>query len=1367
MFNRKEGSEVRKQNVVGDVRLWDIEKKKNLFIRSFLHFCMDDVEKRENVSVKRERPTLEKKFKNIDKGISITGDIAGVLLEGASAVPFIPSIGTTVEKGVFKPARWAVKLIGMRIANKKAKSVAESMLVHDKEELELMLQDVARDLAIAFEYQLSCLSDIESIGRLSAAGVGRLFNYLSNRDADKEELDINKEVLLRGVITGEFRNIGLKVYIAEDCKIKEWKTEDVFLKVGLFTKEGKYCSHKDSEPEVYGYRTELSKLLDSGYEVETEPRDDIYYKSYTPRVQLVPVSDLVEYADKRRNKNPDAVDKTFNEYVSYKYKLNKEVTAACRNQELIRSDLSGGDFSGSDFSGLKLRKCDLSKAKLNHTYLKGIILEEVDLREAELKEAFALDARMKKVNLKGSNLYGANLAYSTLHEIKANRDTILIKVTGTILNREVLEKATTDENMVDQLRLLSKRVERKDKTVRKIKEMLEKQQGDYGKKGNEVTTDLGIQAYDPIGAVSHYYESGSTVLLEEALLNKSTVILAGIAGSGKTQLARHYAEQYHMQDPSKIVYELSGESLGGFERGYRELAVLLTKEAGIKKAPIKDVKRVVLRELAKQENEGFVLILDNIDDPKVKKRLDRYIPQNIKNNGKIIITTQDSTLSFYLDSVRLPMLGWSEDEACLFLLTHLKDKLPEIREEEIRLLTGVFDNIPLGVDAARLYIKKYRISIGRYLEELEKEGGEVEKREDKLMQQHYNKERGENNIRAAIRLARKKVLEGKGGKEAIEVLNFCSFLNSDSIPIWLLANRRRMLQEGESLIASERKIIDSIENLEKLSMISNQSGIDDKRVIYLHRIVQEVSRSLLTQEEREQYISEASDILSQHIARDNNTSDKYDRNQVVVPHVESLLLNAAKYKIKFTPAMIYFEISRGVFYGFIGEHERANRVLSEQREQIESLLGADDLLDVGKVYTKLKGISRDLPTLYAQVLYHLGRSCMSISLEDEESKKYLEDAVSIRDLIDQAIKEDKEYEDIDKKYNEGKPRPMDSTIFRRGGVILWYNLRGYKEHNIEYLDNALKEYDYLLQKEKYEYPNELKDKFNQGFCRIGIADINVKIAALTQAEEERVKLCEEALEVACDHLREGLNMEIGKDVSQLTSKTLYEKLEWVIKTSSNTRVAREYELLGKIFQVRGMGDDLEYAEKFFIRAKELDSSKSHLTGNVLYGLACIYKKQGRVEEAKTSLEECIEVRTKVDPKMIYEAKDLLNEITPQEHVHKQEGMVEHIKGKEKADDIKPSNKSPKETRLERVRGRLLREIQSKSLEPGREEVEIRVIGTAAEIEACCTELGINKKSLKIEEQEKEGDSNQRSTVYLNIKVLEQIRERFIGKEIGK
>ena len=31
MFNRKDESEGRKQNVVGDIRLWDIEKKKDLF----------------------------------------------------------------------------------------------------------------------------------------------------------------------------------------------------------------------------------------------------------------------------------------------------------------------------------------------------------------------------------------------------------------------------------------------------------------------------------------------------------------------------------------------------------------------------------------------------------------------------------------------------------------------------------------------------------------------------------------------------------------------------------------------------------------------------------------------------------------------------------------------------------------------------------------------------------------------------------------------------------------------------------------------------------------------------------------------------------------------------------------------------------------------------------------------------------------------------------------------------------------------------------------------------------------------------------------------------------------------------------------
>ncbi|MBA8667923.1 tetratricopeptide repeat protein [Holosporaceae bacterium 'Namur'] len=160
------------------------------------------------------------------------------------------------------------------------------------------------------------------------------------------------------------------------------------------------------------------------------------------------------------------------------------------------------------------------------------------------------------------------------------------------------------------------------------------------------------------------------------------------------------------------------------------------------------------------------------------------------------------------------------------------------------------------------------------------------------------------------------------------------------------------------------------------------------------------------------------------------------------------------------------------------------------------------------------------------------------------------------------------------------------------------------------------------------------------------------------------------------------------------------------------------------------------------------------------GIAILRKRVQQLSD------QSLKLHTKVDPKLVYEAEDLLNKITPQEDAYKQGGMLEHIKGKEKDDIVKP-NKSPKETRLERVRDRLLREIQTKRIEPDIKKVELKVIGTAEEIEECFIELGISKESFKVEEQEKRGDSNQRSKVYLNIKALEQIREQLRNKEIGK
>ncbi|KIE04608.1 hypothetical protein NF27_HI00010 [Candidatus Jidaibacter acanthamoeba] len=333
-------------------------------------------------------------------------------------------------------------------------------------------------------------------------------------------------------------------------------------------------------------------------------------------------------------------------------------------------------------------------------------------------------------------------------------------------------------------------------------------------------------------------------------------------------------------------------------------------------------------------------------------------------------------------------------------------------------------------------------------------------------------------------------------------------------------------------------------------------------------------------------------------------------------------------------------------------------------------------------------------------------------------------------------------------------------------IVLVKSKTGYITQKYIQPDGAVIEREILLKNGKPEifYSKDIAiKKILQGLNQHDLGAISTLVdLAMTNQEKQKKKVCDKLLEIISEHLHDWLK--INLDIKRLAPKILFKRLNVFIK--EGVLLTQEFELIGRILLIREKNGDVSSAIQLFLKVLEQDNKQSYLSGKALYGLACVYVKQGRIEKAIASLEECIEVRTKVDPKMVYEAEGLLKKITPQEHAHKQEGRVENTKGKEKDEDIKPRT-SLKETRLERVRAVLLKEIETKRLKPGTEEVELKVIGNRKEIEECCTKLGISKESFKIEEQEKGGDSNQKSKVYINIKALDQLRGQLSNKEIGK
>jgi AAA ATPase domain len=135
---------------------------------------------------------------------------------------------------------------------------------------------------------------------------------------------------------------------------------------------------------------------------------------------------------------------------------------------------------------------------------------------------------------------------------------------------------------------------------------------------------------------------------------RKTVVLYGLGGMGKTQLATTYATRYH--DQYLAVIWLQGNDENTLHQSFANAAQRLHEEHPNSAAILRIVEepgaeasaQAMVRWLARGSNTQWLLVFDNVDDPKLPANphgaydLTRYIPA--VDHGHVLVTTRRSEL---------------------------------------------------------------------------------------------------------------------------------------------------------------------------------------------------------------------------------------------------------------------------------------------------------------------------------------------------------------------------------------------------------------------------------------------------------------------------------------------------------------------------------------------------------------------------------------------------------------------------------------------------------------------------------------------------------------------------------------------------
>ena len=181
------------------------------------------------------------------------------------------------------------------------------------------------------------------------------------------------------------------------------------------------------------------------------------------------------------------------------------------------------------------------------------------------------------------------------------------------------------------------------------------------------------------------------ILLQSTNLRRKTAVLHGLGGIGKTQLAIQYAKQ-HQQEYTAVLW-FNAKDKDSLRQSFRKNASRLPNGA-VSQTLLNDSQRIsdlqelveaVKNWLALPRNNQWLLIFDNVDNPKIPQNKDKsaydirlYFPE--ADQGSIIVTTRWASLKI---GKSMGVEKLANDQESLRILVHTSGR-GDIGEGELK-----------------------------------------------------------------------------------------------------------------------------------------------------------------------------------------------------------------------------------------------------------------------------------------------------------------------------------------------------------------------------------------------------------------------------------------------------------------------------------------------------------------------------------------------------------------------------------------------------------------------------------------------------------------------------------------------------------
>ncbi|MCJ1386317.1 hypothetical protein MMC17_009443 [Xylographa soralifera] len=204
--------------------------------------------------------------------------------------------------------------------------------------------------------------------------------------------------------------------------------------------------------------------------------------------------------------------------------------------------------------------------------------------------------------------------------------------------------------------------------------------------------------------------------------SRTCVVLHGLGGIGKTQLAIEYVRRH--KERYTAMFWLNANDPDSLQLSFRDVAQQILKYhpstsllAGVDSDDLDQVVYAVKAWLDLQKNTRWLMIYDNYDNPKTSGNLDRsavdirqYLPQS--DQGSIIITTRSSRVS---QGRRVYIQKLLDIKESLEILSNMSGREDIAEDPSAVELVKELDGLPLALSTAGAYLEHVPMALSDYL----------------------------------------------------------------------------------------------------------------------------------------------------------------------------------------------------------------------------------------------------------------------------------------------------------------------------------------------------------------------------------------------------------------------------------------------------------------------------------------------------------------------------------------------------------------------------------------------------------------------------------------------------------------------------